>query len=107
MHLFTLIMMLSIIYFFKEIIIMTMKHKYIDIYDLFIIERSLNNDYSFKHIISLINKGYTTISKYIRHNFIIKNTGSYSRIFNNCSFRFHYKHTAICSSLSSTLKSRS
>ena len=70
------------------------------IHDLYIIEQSLNNGNSFKSIASLINKDYTTISKYIRRNLTIKNTGAYGLIFNDCSFRHHCKRTALCSSCS-------
>lgn len=56
---------------------MSMKHKYMDIHDLSIIELSLNNGDSFKHIPSLINKDCTTISKYVRRNLTIKNSGAY------------------------------
>lgn len=79
---------------------MTAKHKHMNIHDLTTIEHSLNNGDSFKYISSLIHKDCTTISKYVRRNLMIKNSGAYGRIFNDCSLRHHCKHTAICSSCS-------
>lgn len=79
---------------------MTKKQKHMDIHDLSTIEHSLNNGDSFKYIASLIHKDCTTVSKFIRRNLTIKNTGAYGRIFNDCSLRHHCKRYALCSSCS-------
>lgn len=79
---------------------MTTKNKHMDIRDLSSIEHSLNNGDSFKYIASLINKDCTTISKFVRRNLSIVQTGAYGRIFNDCLLRSHCKKSAICSSCS-------
>ena len=79
---------------------MTMKQKHMNIHDLYTIEHSLNNGDSFKYIASLIHKDCTTVSKFVRRNLTIKNTGAYGRIFNDCSLRHHCKRYALCSSCS-------
>ena len=56
-------MMVPVISFFKTVIIMTIKHKHVNIHDLTTIKHSLNNVNSFKYITSLINKDGTTIFK--------------------------------------------
>lgn len=64
-----------------------MKSKHLSLSDRFEIEKSLNNNLSFKKIASLLDKNCTTISREVRNHYIIKNSGSVGRKFNNCLFR--------------------
>ena len=64
-----------------------MKNKHLSVSDRFEIEKSLNNNLSFKKIGILLNKNCTTISREIRHHYIVKNSGAVGRKFNNCLFR--------------------
>lgn len=51
------------------------------------IEKYLNQSKSFKEIARLLNKHCTTISREIRNHYVVKNTGSVGRRFNNCLYR--------------------
>ena len=64
-----------------------MKNKHLSLSDRLEIEKSLNNNLSFKKIGILLNKNCTTISREIRNHYIIKNSGAVGRRFNNCLFR--------------------
>ena len=55
--------------------------------DRFTIEQSLNNNISLKQIGNDLNKHCSSISREIKNHYIIKNTGSLGRPFNNCFFR--------------------
>ena len=63
------------------------KNKHLSLDDRLIIERELTLRKSFKHIGKLLNKDCTTISKEIKNHFIVKNSGSVGRVFNNCLYR--------------------
>lgn len=77
---------------------MSAYHKYMDFHDLCSIQHSLDDGLSFSSIASLLGKDCTTISKCVRRNLIIKHSGTYGRIFNDCALRHSCKLTAICSS---------
>lgn len=64
-----------------------MKNKHLSLNDRFEIENGLNNKWSFKKIVSLVDKDCTTISREIRNHYIVKNTGGIGRHFNNCIYR--------------------
>lgn len=61
------------------------KHLLLD--ERFEIENSLCKGMSFKEIARNIEKNCTTISREIRNHYIVKNTGSVGRKFNNCIYR--------------------
>lgn len=55
--------------------------------DRYTIENHLNNRISLKQIGRDINKHGSSISREIRNHYIVKNTGSIGRRFNNCFYR--------------------
>ena len=61
--------------------------KHLSLDERFEIENSLCKGMSFKEIARNIGKNCTTISREIRNHYIVKNTGSVGRRFNNCIFR--------------------
>ena len=64
-----------------------MKNKHLSFDDRLEIEKGLKDNLSFKAISKLIDKNCSTISKEIRNHYIIKNTGTLGRNFNNCLYR--------------------
>ena len=68
----------------KEII---MKNKHLSLEDRFKIEKGLVEKNSFKEIGDTIEKNKSTISREIKNHYIVKNTGSVGRRFNNCIHR--------------------
>ena len=64
-----------------------MKNKHLSFDDRLEIEKGLKDNLSFKAISRLIDKNCSTISKEIRNHYIIKNTGTLGRNFNNCLYR--------------------
>lgn len=64
-----------------------MKNKHLSLEDRFKIENSLMQRKSFKEIGDTIGKNKSTISREIRNHYIVKNTGSVGRRFNNCIHR--------------------
>lgn len=75
---------------------MSAKQKHMGIRELNSIQHGLDNGDSFKKISDTINKDCTTVSKCVRQNYTVKNTGAYGRPFNNCVHRFSCEATAIC-----------
>jgi transposase, IS30 family len=61
--------------------------KHLSLDERFEIENSLCKGMSFKEIARNIGKNCTTISREIRNHYIVKNTGSVGRRFNNCIYR--------------------
>ena len=61
--------------------------KHLSLDERFEIENSLCKGMSFKEIGRNIEKNCTTISREIRNHYIVKNTGSVGRKFNNCIYR--------------------
>lgn len=61
--------------------------KHLSLDERFDIENSLCKGMSFKEIGRNIGKDCTTISREIRNHYIVKNTGSVGRKFNNCIYR--------------------
>ena len=61
--------------------------KHLSLDERFDIENALSKRLSFKEIGRIINKNCTTVSREIRNHYIVKNTGSVGRQFNNCIFR--------------------
>ena len=61
--------------------------KHLSLNERFDIENSLYKGMSFKEIGKNIGKNCTTISREIRNHYVIKNTGSVGRNFNNCIYR--------------------
>lgn len=61
--------------------------KHLSLDERFEIENSLCKGISFKEIARNIGKNCTTISREIRNHYIVKNTGSVGRRFNNCIYR--------------------
>ena len=61
--------------------------KHLSLDERFDIENGLSNRLSFKEIARNIGKDCTTISREIRNHYIVKNTGSIGRSFNNCIHR--------------------
>lgn len=61
--------------------------KHLSLDERFEIENSLCKGMSFKEIARNIGKNCTTISREIRNHYIVKNTGSVGRKFNNCIYR--------------------
>ena len=61
--------------------------KHLSLDERFDIENSLCKGISFKEIGRNIGKDCTTISRKIRNHYIVKNTGSVGRKFNNCIYR--------------------
>ena len=55
--------------------------------DRITIENNLNNNVPLKQIGRNLNKHCSSISREIKNHYIIKNTGSVGRAFNNCLFR--------------------
>ena len=72
------------------------KNKHLSLDDRLIIERELTLRKSFKHIGKLLNKDCTTISKEIKNHFIVKNSGSVGRVFNNCLYRKNCPNRGKC-----------
>jgi len=64
-----------------------MKNKHLSLEDRFKIEKGLMEKKSFKEIGDTIEKNKSTISREIRNHYIVKNTGSVGRRFNNCIHR--------------------
>ena len=64
-----------------------MKNKHLSYDDRLEIEKGLKDELSFKAISRIINKDCSTISKEIRNHYVIKNTGTLGRNFNNCIYR--------------------
>lgn len=64
-----------------------MKNKHLSYDDRLEIELGLKQNLSFKKIGEKIDKDCTTISKEIRNHYVVKNTGTLGRDFNNCYFR--------------------
>ena len=61
--------------------------KHLSLDERFEIENALCKGISFKEIGRNIEKNCTTISREIRNHYIVKNTGSVGRKFNNCLYR--------------------
>ena len=61
--------------------------RHLSLDERFEIENSLCKGMSFKEIGRNIEKNCTTISREIRNHYIVKNTGSVGRKFNNCIYR--------------------
>lgn len=61
--------------------------KHLSLDERFEIENNLCKGMSFKEIARNIGKNCTTISREIRNHYIVKNTGSVGRRFNNCIYR--------------------
>ena len=61
--------------------------KHLSLDERFDIENSICKGISFKEIGRNIGKDCTTISREIRNHYIVKNTGSVGRKFNNCIYR--------------------
>lgn len=76
---------------------MNNKNKHLDLQQRLTIEQGLNDKLSFKLISSSINKNCSTISKEIRLNSIITNSGAYGHAFNNCFHRDNCEHISLCS----------
>lgn len=64
-----------------------MKNKHLSYDDRLEIEKGLKNELSFKAIGKTIDKNCSTISKEIRNHYVIRNTGTLGRDFNNCIYR--------------------
>lgn len=64
-----------------------MKNKHLSFDDRLEIEKGLKDELSFIAISRIINKDCSTISKEIRNHYVIKNTGTLGRDFNNCIYR--------------------
>lgn len=64
-----------------------MKNKHLSLEDRFKIEKGLMEKNSFKEIGDTIEKNKSTISREIKNHYIVKNTGSVGRRFNNCIHR--------------------
>ena len=64
-----------------------MKNKHLSLEDRFKIEKGLVEKNSFKEIGDTIEKNKSTISREIKNHYIVKNTGSVGRRFNNCIHR--------------------
>lgn len=73
-----------------------MKNKHLNLNDRIYIEKSLDINKSFNEISKALDKDSTTISKEIRKNLTLKNSGAYGKRFNNCANRFSCEFTAIC-----------
>ena len=61
--------------------------KHLSLSERFDIENGLSTRKSFKEIARSIGKDCTTISREIRNHYVVKNTGSIGRQFNNCIYR--------------------
>lgn len=64
-----------------------MSNKHLSFDDRLTIEDGLFKRLSFKKISELVNKNCTSISREIRNHYIVKNTGSVGRRFNDCIHR--------------------
>lgn len=62
-------------------------NKHLSFDDRLTIEKNLSLSKSFKYIGKILDKDCTTISKEIKNHYIVKNTGSLGRKFNNCLYR--------------------
>ncbi len=73
-----------------------MRNKHLLLDDRKIIENSLNSGCSFKAIGIQLGKDCTTISKEVRRNFTIKNTGRFGYGFNDCINRYDCSENFAC-----------
>ena len=76
----------------------TSNNKHLDLSKRIAIEHALNQGLSFKAIARSINKDCSTISKEIRSNLSVVNSGAYGRGFNNCIHRHDCQVSALCPS---------
>lgn len=72
-----------------------MKNKHLNLNDRIYIEKSLDINKSFNEISKALDKDSTTISKEIRKNLNLKNSGACGKKFNNCANRFSCEFTTI------------
>lgn len=64
-----------------------MENKHLSYDERLIIEKGINNNESFKKIANKLEKNCTTIAREIKNHYVVENTGSYGRRFNDCVFR--------------------
>lgn len=61
------------------------------------IGKALNDRQSFKQIGILVGKNCSSITREVRRNYVVKQTGACGQSFNECAHRFGCQHTKLCS----------
>ena len=74
--------------------------------DRFIIQHSLEQNYSFKRMAFELEKDCTTISKEVKNHIVFKKTGAQGLSYNSCIHRFSCDYRKLCVSCPSAMRNR-